>query len=357
MLSTVMLRRIVAANLLVLALLVGASTPIRAASVEVEGFGPLIQGDLAQARDEALADARVRAIEQVAGVQVEARSELAQELMVMSETGTSSEGFISNEQILEEGMAGDGLYRVRLRADVSAGKARDGLRRLLQDDAIVLVLEEKGGVSPFFESYLTSELASLGYARIIRAESSDPTQLSDGQLEAMAIRYMADVVLVGRAEAMDNTKLSEAMFSAHGEGSLKAFRARKGLVLASAQAQEVRGFGNTPDKARGSALQETAKVLAKDVLGSLARKKKAQSVLVVISDLPAYADFKKCKAILSQMRWVSGVEAVRFDSGTGVYEVKVGEGVELLAARLDQFPELSVVQFDDQRVQLHFKAR
>lgn len=337
-----------------MALLACASTPVGAASVEVEGFGPLIQNDLAQARDEALADARVRAIEQVAGVQVEARSELAQELMVMSETGTSSEGFISHEQILEEGMAGDGLYRVRLRADVSAGKARDGLRRLLQDDAIVLALEEDGGVSPFFESYLTSELTSLGYARIIRATSSDPTQLSDAQLEAMAIRYLADVVLIGHVEARDNAKLSEAMFSAHGDGSLKAFRAREGLVLANAQTQEVRGFGNTPGKARGSALQETAKALAKDVLGSLARRK-AEPVLVVISGLPGYADFKKCKAVLSQMRWVSDVEAVRFESGTGVYQVKVGEDVELLAARLDQFPDLSVVQFDDERIQLHFR--
>ena len=346
--------RLLPAVLVIQALLACASTPVGAASVEVEGFGPLIQNDLAQARDEALADARVRAVEQAAGVQVEARSELAQELMVMSETGTSSEGFISHEQILEEGMAGDGLYRVRLRADVSAGKVRDGLRRLLQDDAIVLVLEEDGGVSPFFESYLTSELASLGYARIIRAASAEPASLSDAQLEALAIRHMADVVLVGHAEARDNSKLSEAMFSAHGDGTLKAFRAREGLVLASAQAQEVRGFGNTPDKARGNALQETAKALAKDVMGSLARKK-AQSVLVVISDLPAYADFKKCKAILSQMRWVSDVEAVRFESGTGVYQLKVGEDVELLAARLDQFPDLSVVQFDDERIQLHFR--
>lgn len=348
--------RLLPAAFLVLALLVCASTPVGAASVVVEGFGPLIHGDLAQARDEALAEARVRAVEQGAGVQVEARSELAQELMVMSETGTSSEGFISNEQILEEGMAGDGLYRVRIRADVSAGKARDGLRRLLQDDAIVLVLDEKGSGVPFFESYLTSQLASLGYARIIRAASAEPSLLSDIDLEALAIRHMADVVLVGHAEARDNSKLSEAMFSAHGSGSLKAFRAREGLVLASAQAQEVRGFGNTPGKARGSALQETVRVLAKDVLGSLARKKE-QSVLVVISDLPAYADFKKCKAILSQMRWVSGVEAVRFESGTGVYQVKVGEDVELLAARLDQFSDLSVVQFDDERIQVHFKAR
>ena len=350
------LHRLLSSVLIILALLACASTPVRAASIVVEGFGPLIQNDLAQARDEALADARVRAVEQAAGVQVEARSELAQELMVMSETGTSSEGFISNEHILEEGMAGDGLYRVRLRADVSAGKARDGLRRLLKDDAIVLVLGEQGGTSPFFESYLTRELSSLGYARIIRAAPEDPAPLSDAHLEALAMRHMADVVLVGHVEARDNSKLSEVMHSAHGAGNLKAFRAREGLVLASAQAQTVRGFGNTPDKARGSALQETAKILAKDVLGSLARKK-AQPVLVVISDLPAYADFKKCKAILSQMRWVSDVEAVRFESGTGVFQVKVGEDVELLAARLDQFSELSVAQFDDQRIQLHFKAR
>lgn len=342
--------------LFVLALLAWQSPPSCAASDVVEGFGPLINGDLAQARDEALADARLRVIEKVTGVEVVARSVLAKELMVMSEVSTNSAGLISSEQILEEGMAGEGLYRVLLKAEVSASKARKGLLQLVQDDAIVLVLDEIDAEQPFFESHLSRELVSMNFVRIVRASASSVATLTDEQIKELAIRHMADVVLVGQTMAKERSRLAGSLYSAHGAGTLKAYRAKEGMVLASAQVREVRGFGNTPDSAKGNAFQEAAKSLTNDVLKSLV-KTRSRAIQIVISDLPNYSHYKRCKAILSQMRWVSDVEAVRFDSGTGVYQVKVQEGVELLAARLDQFPEISVTQFDGERIRLHFKGK
>ena len=87
-------------------------------TVTVEGVGFLAGGDAAAARDRAIADAQVRAVEQAVGVKVDARAALHKSLLIADTVITHTQGMVRNYKILHEQIDPSGLYRVKLQAEV-----------------------------------------------------------------------------------------------------------------------------------------------------------------------------------------------------------------------------------------------
>src|SRR5205085_11681208 len=73
-----------------------------------EGYGSILNDDKAQARDEAMIDARRRALEQVAGVQVEAETITKNQALFDQLVRTSTKGIIQYDRVLEEAPTNDG---------------------------------------------------------------------------------------------------------------------------------------------------------------------------------------------------------------------------------------------------------
>ncbi|HIE51427.1 MAG TPA: hypothetical protein EYP85_06675, partial [Armatimonadetes bacterium] len=93
------------------------------AVVEVDGVGGIKEGNVAAARDEALADARRNAVEQGIGVFVSSETLVENYQLIYDRILTKSrEGMVANVKVLQEGPDQnfpDQLYRVRIRALVS----------------------------------------------------------------------------------------------------------------------------------------------------------------------------------------------------------------------------------------------
>ena len=81
-------------------------------SVRAEGFGTIIDGDVAQAKSRAEADARVRALQKAVGVYVEAETLVQNEILLDTAVRDKTAGFIQNYRVLSEGKANAGTYRV-----------------------------------------------------------------------------------------------------------------------------------------------------------------------------------------------------------------------------------------------------
>jgi hypothetical protein len=90
--------------------------------VETEGYAPVDARGIPDARDRAAADARRRAVEQVAGVSVESSSRVENAVTTDQKTVSRSRGFVESSTALEEDVR-DGMVRVRVRARVREGSA------------------------------------------------------------------------------------------------------------------------------------------------------------------------------------------------------------------------------------------
>lgn len=114
-----LLRRSVRASGLVLMLLLSYGVvPVvsQTRKITAEGYGTIIGGDTAQARDEAIVDARVRALEQVAGVFIESTTLVQNAMLLDALIRGSTQGLITDHRVLKEGPMGDGRYRVQIEA-------------------------------------------------------------------------------------------------------------------------------------------------------------------------------------------------------------------------------------------------
>jgi hypothetical protein len=98
-------------------------------SVEAEGRAP---GDSGNARAEALADAMREAVRVGVGVNVVDQSQVRDFQMDFDRVFTASMGYVKNYKILTSSLALDGIYHVKIKADVGPGTPADNDRNVLK---------------------------------------------------------------------------------------------------------------------------------------------------------------------------------------------------------------------------------
>jgi len=111
-------------------------------TVEVEGVGFAVAKNTASARDKAINDARLRAIEQVLGVEVDSKTIIHNSLLVDDTLINTSHGMVKKYEILGEGWDKHGLYRVRIKAMVDKEELTMSLQQAAGERRILLVSPE-----------------------------------------------------------------------------------------------------------------------------------------------------------------------------------------------------------------------
>lgn len=136
-------------------------------SVQVEGCGTIIGGDISQAKDEAVIAARVKALEQVAGVHLDSDTLLQNEILFDAVVRTRATGYIKADRILSENQRPDGTYCVQIEAWVIPGELREKLQSLVSELAIVVVLPETNmgapNAPPVVEGEIVQRLVDANY--------------------------------------------------------------------------------------------------------------------------------------------------------------------------------------------------
>jgi hypothetical protein len=184
--------------------------------VTVDGMAACPAGQpSASARHAALADALRRAVEKAVGVRVEGDTRTKNYALTRDTIRTTSEGFVRDYSILEEGAA-NGMYRVKIQATVAPGKPEKSLQDLCKqlrseiNPAFVITVTNPAGRT------LSNAVAALGL-RVVTAKTSKSIIISG--------KVMADPL----GEAVSGSKI----YSANAAANLSVKDAASGTIIPS----------------------------------------------------------------------------------------------------------------------------
>src|SRR2546426_2970105 len=226
---------------------------------EAEGFGTVFGNDVAQARDEALIDAGRRALEQVAGVQVDAETITRNQVLFDQLIRTQSRGILQAQRILDEGRLADGRYRVRIEAWVKAGEVQEKLESLVSELSLIVVVPEQNlgqpAPQPVVENEIVSRLVEAGYRVLDQATVQRLTKrdqmlaLLRGEEQAarqIGLRFLSNLIVLGEATSRFSQD-NQGIVSALARVTARAIEAETGRIVANLSLDQVRGFGGSAE--------------------------------------------------------------------------------------------------------------
>ncbi|MBR4903542.1 MAG: hypothetical protein IKZ53_02645 [Selenomonadaceae bacterium] len=171
-------------KILLSTLLVFASSFIMTSSVEatiVEGFAPIINGDISGAKKEAQKQALRSAVEAAVGVHVQSTTEVANLMVVKDEIALKSDGYVNINQVLKEENRGN-IFYIKLDVTASAERIREfsqDLKSQLDNNVnesnsrggiMVAVVQKNSGGSysydPRIGDYLNAKLKFVGFKAV-----------------------------------------------------------------------------------------------------------------------------------------------------------------------------------------------
>jgi hypothetical protein len=332
--------------------------------ITAEGYGTIIGGDTAQARDEAIVDARVRALEQVAGVFIESTT-LVQNAMVLDALiRGSTQGLITNHRVLKEGPMGDGRYRVQIEATVVPDEVRQRLQGLSSDFSLVVMFPEKNlgqSQSPLIvENAVITKLVEAGYrvadpGQLLKVRERDRVKaLRENDLEAIraiASRFLAGYVVIGWALS-EPSQVNQGIVSARARVSLQVIEAETGRIIINREIGEMRGFDLTLDRAGQKALRAAGDAITEYLLEQMDQhfKRKERTVEVRVQGVKTIEEYQRFKNLLQGFRWVSDIHEKTYDPEESLVILRYPEKTLYLAARIAREPGYHVVQFDRTRI-------
>lgn len=336
---------------------------------EAEGFGTVFGNDLAQARDEALIDASRRALEQVAGVQVDAETITRNQALFDQLIRTQSRGIIQSVDVLEEGKLPDGRYRVRVSARVKAGEVKDKLESLVSELALVVLIPEQNlgqpTAQPIVENEVVSRLEEAGYRVLDHAtlqklaKRDQVAALLRGDEQAareIGLKFLSNLIVIGQATTRFSQR-NNGIISAYARVTARAIESETGRIIANVSLEQVRGFGRSAETAGETALGNAKKAAAEQLIQKLDVyfKKKERPIEVRVRSLPTVDDYRRTKAFLEKQRWVSGVEEKGFSPEQSVLVVTYPEKTLYLASRLGRESRYRLLEFDRVRILMEYR--
>ncbi len=108
-----------------------AAGTLHSREVEATGSATIYSNNTGSARIQALKNAQRQAVEQGVGVVIDSNTLARNYEVIRDEILSTSQGFVSNYEILKEGLASGGtVYEVTIRAEVEEGKIKDSLTAL-----------------------------------------------------------------------------------------------------------------------------------------------------------------------------------------------------------------------------------
>lgn len=325
-------------------------------TVEVNGTATILNGNVAAARDEAMEDAKEKAVEQVGGVELDSRGYVVMELLAMSDVVTRTRGVVTETPlVICEHADAQGMYHVRCRVKVSSSRFYQELETLSRSHR-VLVLDD--GASGGLADILKEEMKKIGFQNIVLSgPASQPPglvrQALDGDVHAaraLAGRAQAEVVVLGGIDSGDAESWpGQSLWVADATGRVVAVRAGNGTELHRASLASVKAKGRTKEQALANAAKVVAPRLAKEAARGLSPCSD-RSVSISISGLQDYASCDRFKTFLGAMRWVHGVanDGTCGGGGAARFTAQFGRGLEYLASGIDVggAPSYRVVRAD-----------
>lgn len=337
-----------------------------------EGFAPIVNNDLAQARDEAIADAQRKALEQVSGVWIDAETITRNRMLFDELVRTKTRGVVQNTNVLEAGKTPDGEFRVKLEAWVKAADVQERLPDLVSElSIIVLMPEQNAGQSqaqPVVENEIVTKLSDANYrvldpAHLQRIAQRDQlaARLRGDERTAreLGLRFLANLIIIGEATAQPSQN-TQGIVSAHARVTARIIEAETGRIIPGGNISlaQVRGFAQNTGTAGERALGNAAGPAAERLLQALDAyfKRKERRVEVRIKGLPSLDEYRAAKAFFEKLRWVSGAAEGGYSRDESLIVLTYPEKILYLAARIREEKRYRLVEFDRNRILVEYRS-
>jgi hypothetical protein len=324
------------------------------------GAGP----DRTKARDDALADAQRRAVEEVVGLYLTSETVIQNGAVVSDEIISHSQGYVHAYTVVSERYA-ENEYRVKIKATVKLGKIEEDLTNVyarLQVAGSPRVLIALSQPQPcddpgLAQAIVTEKLVALGFTvldadQLSTVKSKEALKLlREGKTDAariLAQQDVADLIIVGEAKYRTdrNVVADTETFNCEAWLNAKAIRTDTAQIIAASP-------GKTP--APGIAFSEGKLVMAalRVVADDWVKKNLGLLVKAAVDPARTYTitltgcSMKEASAVerqLANLRFVRRTHLLTFDHGAARLEVQFGKTVKDLTAAMATFsaPKLTI---------------
>lgn len=262
--------------------------------VEVKGYGNAADGDIIKARQLALRDAFVNAIRMGCGIRILKYMEVEKHIAVKNMILTESVGYVTSYEVLDENPDSEFGYEVVVRASVSRQPISD-LEKLklvvkyLHVEPRIMVLVDGSIEGDEMDKGRANEIAGRIGLKLEEAGflMVDPESLSEGEMEAktsgkdvdLLVRVTLNVNVMDRIEGTEE-KTGFPVISAITTGIFRVIRPETAEVLFSFdhdalppdRKDQIKGFGNTDDKAIANSINSFIPVSAEKLAWEIASK-------------------------------------------------------------------------------------
>ncbi|MHB9105877.1 MAG: hypothetical protein ACYDCO_02375 [Armatimonadota bacterium] len=327
-------------------LAVEADAGVKVVIVQGTGAGD----DKAKARDDALADAQRRAVEQGVGLYIKSETVVVNFELISDTIYRDVRGYVHTYRVLQENYnTAEELYWVKIEATVRTGKIEKDLDDLYErlrvagNPRIVVAIDQKAGSAPaeLAQDNITEQLLDLGFKVLdatqlsIARERQALRMLVDGRIDAvtaMALQDCADIIIVGTATARQPEVVAGGggAYSCQSTLDVKAISTDTGRIISAARGKAV-GAGFSAESAEETALENAGKSWVKENLGKLVRAvvDPCKEISLNVTGC-THAQVTALEAALADSRFVRQVDLLAFDKGYAQLRVQYQGTVKML---------------------------
>lgn len=343
-----------------------------------------------KAKDEALQDAKRKAVQQACGELINAQSQVQDFEVKRDRILATAAGYLTSHRVVRQWVEG-GISNCEIFATVSVGQFEVDWKAMfahLREDVgnprcVVIISEDpdidddnpaklNGVAQSKIENYLLShgvQLMDKGVSEDVKRRDETLAALADDvqRLAARAAEFKADILVLGRAEARRGGSTpvgSHAVFSWDLSLNVRVVQADSAQVIFSQTYRPQKPFTTTLAIGSGEAgiaalAEEKAPELLRDVAEAWKSRLTSHRVFQVTIDGCTRADFRqKIRPALLAVRGVDqgdeGVKLRELVNDTAVIEVYWSFDLDALADNLESLPldglQLTVVEQSGTRV-------
>ncbi|MBD3183738.1 hypothetical protein GF312_15720 [Candidatus Poribacteria bacterium] len=336
-------------------------------SVEVKGYGPIVDDDIATARELALKDAYSKAIEQISGVKLMRRTQVQNYQLVQDKILTESVGYVASYEILDENKEGEFGYEISVNASVSQEPLKEldklplMVKYLLADPRIVVTIEGDLLGKPMEQSrssliagQISGQLQKAGFSVIDpkavedkkkdfadSLSKEDAARLGSILNANVTVRGSISTSITSKIEEIDGKKLDTPPIAAATTGSFQIVLTDTAEVVSTINheilsRQEKVGYGSRDDAAVGRSLDAFTQAIGGKLAWELASSLGGPATIrLTIRDL-TLEEAEKIRKQLQAMpeHIVLEVKMLNFKNNVVDYQIKTAVKSMVLQKKL-----------------------
>ncbi|HID10398.1 MAG TPA: hypothetical protein EYP17_03750 [Candidatus Latescibacteria bacterium] len=327
-----------------------------ATAVRAKGYGAILAGDVANARDRAIEDALRRAVEQAVGTYIQSETVVQNFMLVKDEILSRARGFVQSYKVLSDGKEDPTTYAVTVEALVKVGDVAEAVEQLIEQAGrprIMVLIQETVDGEPSEAHRAEDAVVGAFRGKSDRFLLLDPEVVARnieasraraalaGDLKAAAaIGRMAgtDLVIVGIAEVRH---VRQEVYGTVWEFSQARVSARAlwvgtGEIVTTESSAATKTVG-AEQQTGVSALQEACSKLVDRMLPKLLEywRKEAfgagKAIQMVVRGLPSLSDLGRFENILRySIRGLKKLRQRSFEGGMAMYDLEaLSDGLQI----------------------------